>query len=99
MTERHGDGDEPETGDELWRRDLEANGAAVELRSGDTRWLQPLRGTVDDLQAFDGRMVLATQLSTTIFAEDGSVVARRDPYESLTVTADHLVGWGVARRR
>ena len=40
-------------------------------------------------------MVLATQLSTTIFAEDGSVVARRDPYESLTVTADHLVGWGV----
>lgn len=101
---------EPGTGDELWRRELEVNRAtvvgdtlvtqtaatltAVSLTTGDSRWLQVVTGTVDDLQAFDGDLVLATQLGTTILNEDGTVRAQRPPYERLTVTTAHVVGWG-----
>lgn len=102
---------EPETGDELWRRELEVNRAtvvgdtlvtqnastltALSVATGTSRWLQVVTGTVDDLQAFDGDLVMATQLGTTILNEDGTVRSRRPPYERLTVTGAHLVGWGI----
>ena len=99
-----------DTGAELWQRDLEVNRAtvvgdtlvtqnastltALSMTTGESRWLQVVTGTVDDLQSFDGDLVLATQLGTTILTEDGAVLARRPAYELLSVTSSHLVGWG-----
>ena len=102
---------DPATGTELWQRELDVDRAtvvgdtvvthtaatltAVALATGRSRWLQPVTGTVDALQAFDGRVVLATQLDTTILDENGTVRARRPPYEVVTATSQHLVGWGI----
>ena len=103
---------DPGTGAELWQRELDVNRAtvvgdtlvtqnastltALSVTTGDSRWLQVVTGTVDDLQAFDGDLVLATQLGTTILNEDGTVRAQRPPYERITVTAAHMVGWGIS---
>ena len=67
---------------------------ALSVTTGESRWLQVVTGTVHDLQPFDGNLVLATQLGTTILTEDGAVRARRSPYKLLSVTTSHLVGWG-----
>ena len=100
----------PDDGTELWQRDLEVSRAtlvgdtvvtsnaatltAISITDGSSRWLQPLTGTVDALQTFDGRAVLATQLNTVVLAEDGTVQATFEPAELLTVTTGHLVCWG-----
>ncbi len=69
---------------------------ALALDTGRHRWLYPLRGTLDDLRDFGGRIVVATQLGTTVLAEDGSVVGRRPAYERVTA-GSALVGWGRTR--
>ena len=100
----------PDDGGELWQRDLEVSRAtlvgdtvvtssaatltAVSIADGTSRWLQPLTGTVNALQTFDGRAVLATQLRTVLLAEDGTVQATFEPAELLTTTTGHLVCWG-----
>lgn len=103
----------PDDGTELWSKELEVTGAtivgdtvvtysaatltALSITDAKTRWLEPLTGTVDALVAFDGRVVLATQISTTVRGEGGAVQATFDPYVLLTVTSGHLVGWGSER--
>lgn len=103
----------PDDGSELWQNELDVSGAtitgdtlvtysaatltAVSIEDGSTRWMEPLAGTVDALTTFDGRVVLATQISTTIRGEDGVVQKVLDPYVLLTVTTDHLAGWGNER--
>lgn len=103
----------PDDGAELWQQEFEVSRAtlvgdtvvtssaatltAVSIEDGTSRWLQPLTGTVDALQSFDGRAVLATQLSTVVLSEDGQVQATFEPSVLLTVTTGHLVGWGAQR--
>lgn len=101
---------DPSTGTPRWSVELEGEVGAVlgrtlvvrsaatleglDLTTGRRRWLRADVGTLDAVQEFGDVLVVSTQLRTVVLSEDGQVVNRLPPYESVTVVGSTLVGRG-----
>ncbi|HEY5822603.1 MAG TPA: PQQ-binding-like beta-propeller repeat protein [Propionibacteriaceae bacterium] len=66
----------------------------VRIADGSRRWLRPVVGNVTAMVGLGDRVVVATKDSTVLIGADGMVRQRLAPYLMLTLTADHVVGWG-----
>lgn len=67
---------------------------ALEPADGRHRWLRPFRGSVQALVPAGDGVLVATSSTSVRLDRTGQVTARLDGFFDVTVTADHLVGWG-----
>ena len=67
---------------------------ALDPADGRHRWLRPFRGSVQTLVPAGDGVLVATGSTSVRLDRAGQVTARLDGFFDVTVTAEHLVGWG-----
>jgi outer membrane protein assembly factor BamB len=69
---------------------------ALDPANGRHRWLRPFRGSFQALVPAGDGVLVATSSGSVQLDRAGQVAARLDGFLAVTVTEDHLVGWGSA---